>query len=249
VGALIELNDVRKRFGPAVALDGIDLRIEPLRTTVLLGESGSGKSTLLRVILGLVAPDHGTVRVDGSGIEPESVESFRRRIGFVVQGGGLFPHLTARENVTLVARYLRWPAAKIGDRVAALVALTRFPADALDRHPAQLSGGQAQRVSLMRALMLDPEILLLDEPLGALDPVTRRELQNDLKTLFAQVAKTVVFVTHDLGEAAFFADQVVLLRDGRIVQAGTLESLVRSPADPFVTEFIQASRMPPGLAL
>ncbi|HTN51892.1 MAG TPA: ATP-binding cassette domain-containing protein, partial [Anaeromyxobacter sp.] len=161
---------------------------------------------------------------------------------YVVQGGALFPHLTAEGNAALVARHLGWPRPRIAERLAALARLARLPAEALGRFPAELSGGQAQRVGLMRALFLDPEVLLLDEPLGALDPITRNELQEDLRRAFADLGKTVVIVTHDLAEAAFFAHALVLLRDGRIAQAGALEDLVGAPADGFVARFVRAQR-------
>ena len=163
-------------------------------------------------------------------------------MGYVVQDGGLFPHLTAAGNVSLMARYLGWDAARIRGRLDGLTTLTRFPGEALARYPAQLSGGQRQRVGLMRALMLDPEVLLLDEPLGSLDPLVRAELQEDLAEVFRSLGKSVVMVTHDLAEAAFFGHEIVLLRDGRIVQRGVLEDLLNTPADPFVTRFIRAQR-------
>ena len=165
-------------------------------------------------------------------------------MGYVIQEGGLFPHLTAQENVSLVARHIGWNRDRIRNRIGELCELTKFPVDALDRFPAQISGGQKQRVSLMRALMLDPDILLLDEPLGALDPLIRFELQTDLKEVFQILGKTVVMVTHDIGEAGFFEDTIILLRDGRIMQQGTLSDLVKKPADPFVTLFIKAQRSP-----
>ena len=161
-------------------------------------------------------------------------------MGYVVQEGGLFPHLTAAQNVSLMARHLGWSRARIDERESELVALTRFPRDALGRYPFELSGGQRQRVSLMRALMLDPELLLLDEPLGAIDPLVRAELQEDLARVFAQRNKSVILVTHDLAEAAFFAGRVALMRGGRVVQQGRVEDLVRAPADPFVTRFVAA---------
>ena len=153
----------------------------------------------------------------------------RRGLGYVTQDGGLFPHLTARDNVILMARYLGWDRSRIDDRLAELAELTRFPADGLDRFPAQLSGGQRQRVSLMRALMLDPKVILLDEPMGALDPMVRAELQADLRAIFRSLEKTVVMVTHDLAEAGWFGDEILLMRDGRIVQRGTLAELVDRP--------------------
>ena len=170
--------------------------------------------------------------------------TLRQRMGYVIQEGGLFPHLTAQENVSLAARHIGWKRDRIQERMAKLCELTNFPVDALDRFPAQISGGQKQRVSLMRALMLDPGILLLDEPLGALDPLIRFELQTDLKEVFQVLGKTVVMVTHDIGEAGFFGDTIILLRDGRIMQQGTLSDLVKRPVDPFVTLFIKAQRSP-----
>ena len=241
---MLDLVGVSKTYGRATALHPIDLRLPPGRTTVLLGPSGCGKSTLLRLMVGLLHPDTGTVLFDGQPLTPDNVLHVRRRVGYVIQDGGLFPHLTARGNVTLMARYLGRDRTAIDKRLAELAELTRFPADGLDRYPAQLSGGQRQRVALMRALMLDPDVLLLDEPLGALDPLIRSDLQGDLKGIFRALGKTVVLVTHDLGEAGFLGDLIVLLRDGRVVQRGTLADLVRAPAEPFVTQFINAQRSP-----
>ena len=184
------------------------------------------------------------VRFRGEDVRALEPAALRRRIGYVVQGGGLFPHLTAGQNVTLVARWLKWPEQRIARRLDELLHLARLPEVALQQYPAQLSGGQAQRVGLLRALMLDPEVLLLDEPLGALDPVTRFDLQGDLRTAFEQLRKTVVLVTHDLGEAAFFAHRIALLHEGRIAQEGTFEELARAPADPYVARFIHAQRAP-----
>ncbi len=240
--AAVSLRGVVKRYGDAVALGPVDLDAPSGRTTVLLGPSGCGKSTLLRVINGLIAPDEGAVTVLGEGVTAESAEGLRRRAGYVIQDGGLFPHLTARANVTLVARWERRAERDIAARVRELAELTRLPLGLLDRFPGELSGGQRQRVALMRALMLDPALLLLDEPLGALDPMVRAELQRDLREVFRALSKTVVLVTHDLGEASRFADAVVLLRDGRIEQQGPLESLERSPTNEFVTRFLGAQR-------
>jgi osmoprotectant transport system ATP-binding protein len=237
--AVFEVRGAAKTYGDARALAGVDLDIERGRTTVLLGPSGCGKSTLLRLLLGLIPPDAGTVRFEGAPIDLAA----RRRMGYVIQDGGLFPHLTADENVTLMARYLGWEAARRAARASELLALTHFPEDGLSRYPIELSGGQRQRVSLMRALFLDPAVLLLDEPLGALDPLIRADLQADLREIFRRLGKTVVLVTHDLGEAAFLGDWIVLLRVGAIVQAGPLAELSRQPADPFVTRFIRAQRM------
>ncbi len=248
MGASLQLRGVTKRFSGATALDAINLDIRPGRATVLLGPSGCGKSTLLRLMIGLLRADTGSVTLDGEPLSDERLNEIRHRMGYVIQGGGLFPHLTAEQNVTLVARYLRWDTRRLADRLDALVALTHFPAEALQRYPTQLSGGQTQRVSLMRALLLDPDVLLLDEPLGALDPITRYELQGELRAIFERLGKTVVLVTHDVAEAAFFGEQLVLLRQGRIVQQGSFRDFLSSPADPFVTQFIQAQRRLPGLA-
>jgi len=245
---MLELSGITKSFGSVAVLRRLDLTVEPGHTTVLIGPSGCGKSTLLRVMIGLVWPDAGRVSIGGVPVTRESALRLRRRIGYVIQEGGLFPHLTARDNVVLMARYIGrddgWGEPRIANRLAELAQLTEFPRDALDRFPAELSGGQRQRVALMRALLLDPDVILLDEPLGALDPMIRSELQADLRGIFQTLRKTVVMVTHDIGEAGFFGDTIVLLRDGSIVQQGSLEELVRSPADAFVTRFINAQRSP-----
>lgn len=238
---VLELAAVQKRFAGGDGLGPLDLAVPAGGSVALIGPSGAGKSTLLRLLLGLVRPDAGEVRFRGAPL-PADDAATRRRFGHVIQGGGLFPHLTAEGNVALVARWLRWDRARVAARLAELCALTRFPPDALARYPAALSGGQAQRVSLMRALFLDPDVLLLDEPLGALDPITRAELQGDLRAAFRAVGKTVVLVTHDLAEAAYLAERLVVLRDGQVAQDGTLAELVARPADPFVSRFVHAQR-------
>ncbi len=239
---VIELRDVSKNFEAIHALHGFDLTVEAGVTTVLIGPSGCGKSTVLRLITGLISPNRGHVYFQGTEVTPDTVLRLRRRMGYVIQEGGLFPHLTAEGNVTLLARYLEWHRERIEQRLHDLAVLTLFPLESLGRFPAQLSGGQRQRVSLMRALMLDPDVLLLDEPLGALDPLIRAELQTDLKKIFRTLKKSVILVTHDMGEAAFFGDLVVLMRDGEVVQRGGIRDLVQSPASPFVTKFINAQR-------
>jgi osmoprotectant transport system ATP-binding protein len=231
------------RYGGRTALGPVELEIARGETVAVLGPSGCGKSTLLRLLLGLIRPDEGTVSFDGAAPNREA----RLRLGTVIQDGGLFPHLTAAENATLMARQLGWSGEKIAARLEELRALTSFPTDGLARHPAMLSGGQRQRVALMRALFLDPEALLLDEPLGALDPLIRAELHTELAAIFARLGKTVVLVTHDVVEAARLAARVVLLADGRVVQDGPLRTLVDSPASPFVGRFLSAQRPPEGL--
>lgn len=238
---MLELTQVSKSFGDTVALQPTDL-VAAAGTTVLIGPSGCGKSTLLRLMLGLIQPDTGQVTIEGTVLAAQNLDALRHRIGYVIQDGGLFPHLKAGENVTLMARHLGWAADRLEIRLQDLAELTHFPVDGLDRYPAQLSGGQRQRVGLMRALMLDPDVLLLDEPLGALDPLVRSDLQVELREIFKNLRKTVVMVTHDMGEAGFFGDQIVLMRQGRIVQTGSLADLLGSPAEPYVERFISAQR-------
>jgi len=241
---MLEIEGISKRYGQAVALHPLDLSISQEQTTVLIGPSGCGKSTLLRLVIGLISPDTGVVRFGGVLLTAANILEQRQRMGYVIQEGGLFPHFTAQGNITLMAHHLGWKKARIQRRLVELVALTRFPQDALERYPVQLSGGQRQRVALMRALMLNPELLLLDEPLGALDPLSRYELQAELREIFRSLGKTVVMVTHDMGEAAYFGDHIVLLEGGKVVQQGSVGDLVERPETPFVERFIRAQRSP-----
>ncbi|HEX4707976.1 MAG TPA: ATP-binding cassette domain-containing protein [Candidatus Udaeobacter sp.] len=242
MSALVQVVDVSKRYADAVALQPTNLSVERGKTTVLIGPSGCGKSTLLRLIIGLIQPDSGSVQFDGQVISADNIEILRRRIGYVIQEGGLFPHLTARANVLLMARHIGKSQDDMETRLEELCELTRFSQNLLARYPLEVSGGQRQRVSLMRALMLSPELLLLDEPLGALDPLVRASLQKDLREIFTRLSQTVLFVTHDLAEANYFGNEIVLMNEGRIVQKGTVTDLRERPADPFVSEFINAQR-------
>ena len=239
---VFELSQLRKSHRRVVALDGIDLRIGPGRTTALIGPSGAGKSSVLRMLVGLDWPDSGEVRFDGERLQRTRLLEQRRRIGYVIQEGGLFPHLSAAANISLLARTVGWSASRIAERIEVLAAMCQLPVAALQRYPAELSGGQRQRVGLIRALMLDPQVLLLDEPLAALDPIIRHELQAQMRELFAHLRKTVVLITHDVAEAAYLADTLVLLRAGRIVQQGSARELHDAPAEPFVTRFMTAQR-------
>ncbi|EEF59701.1 ATP-binding cassette domain-containing protein [Pedosphaera parvula] len=239
---LIQLRGVGEQFGTVWALQAIDLDIERGKTTVLIGPSGCGKSTILRLIIGLLQATSGTVEFEGKPVSSANILELRRRMGYVIQDGGLFPHLTARDNVVLMARHLGRDREAVQRRLKELCALTRFPEEGLERYPVELSGGQRQRVSLMRGLMLNPDVLLLDEPLGALDPMVRFALQTELKEIFQQLKQTIVMVTHDMAEAAYFGDTIVLMKQGRIVQQGTLADLRERPADPFVSEFLNAQR-------
>jgi osmoprotectant transport system ATP-binding protein len=203
---VLTLSKVVKTFSGTTAVDGVDLSIRDGATTALIGPSGCGKSTILRMMNGLIQPDLGEIMWQGEPLTNRDIAAVRQHQGYVIQEGGLFPHLTARDNLQLLVRYLRWDVGKIDSRTRELSELARLPAELLDRYPRQLSGGQRQRVSLMRALMPDPDVLLLDEPLGALDPMIRADLQSDLQKIFADLGKTVVLVTHDLAEADHFAD-------------------------------------------
>ena len=239
----IALRNVEMRFGDVVALDSTNLQIAAGQTTVLIGPSGCGKSTILRLIIGLLMPTSGTVEFEGAPVSQNNILTLRRRMGYVIQDGGLFPHLTAAQNVTLMARHLHiLQEDEIQAKLNELCELTRFPQEGLTRYAVELSGGQRQRVSLMRALALDPDVLLLDEPLGALDPMVRASLQTELKEIFSQLGKTVILVTHDMAEAGYIADSIVLMREGQIIQQGTLDDLRERPADNFVSEFITAQR-------
>src|SRR5436309_4071967 len=242
MNALVKLIDVSKCYADATALHSTNLSIERGKTTILIGPSGCGKSTLLRLIIRLIEPDSGSIEFSGEPITSDTIGKLRRRIGYVIQEGGLFPHLTARANVLLMARHIGKSEDETQNRLVELCELTRFSVNLLSRYPVELSGGQRQRVGLMRALMLSPELLLLDEPLGALDPLVRASLQKDLKEIFARLQQTVLFVTHDLAEAAYFGDEIVLMNEGHIVQQGSLLDLRENPANDFVREFINSQR-------
>ncbi|MDB5333220.1 MAG: opuBA [Phycisphaerales bacterium] len=239
---MFALASVRKTYNGKPVLEDVSLVTPPGEITALIGPSGCGKSTVLGLMTGLLKPDSGVITFEGQPITAERLSAIRRRIGYVIQDGGLFPHLTALANVTLMARHVGWSREKIRARVEELSSLARLSPELLSRYPAELSGGERQRVSLMRALMLDADVLLLDEPLAALDPMVRAELQDDLAAIFRRLKKTVVLVTHDMNEAAYLADQIILMRAGRVVQAGTADDLFERPAEPFVSQFIRAQQ-------
>jgi osmoprotectant transport system ATP-binding protein len=247
MSATIELIGVRKRFGDTLALDLPEFVVPERTVLALIGPSGCGKSTLLRLVVGLLRPEQGRVLVGGTAMGPATRSEILPRVGYVIQDGGIFPHLTALENAALVARHRGWTRERVDVRIRELIELTRLDPALLGRYPSELSGGQKQRVALMRALMLDPDVLLMDEPLAALDPMIRSRLQRDLREIFARLRKTVLFVTHDLIEAAVVADEVALLNAGRLIQRGKPADLATSPADPFVTEFIAAQTPPEAL--
>jgi osmoprotectant transport system ATP-binding protein len=208
----------------------------------VIGTSGSGKSTLLRLLLGLEWPDQGSITIDGEGLSRDRRLALRRRIGYVIQEGGLFPHLRVLDNLALLPRHLRWPRDRIQTRARELLDLMQLPPDALARYPGELSGGQRQRVAVMRALMIDPPALLMDEPLGALDPLVRFDLQQRLRELFKVLAKTVIIVTHDLAEAAYLAPRLIMMQGGHVMQDGGVSDFIQRPANDFVRRFVAAYR-------
>ena len=240
--SLLTFSNISKAYDDHIALDDLSCSIKRGVTTVLIGPSGCGKSTILKLVTGLIPPDSGAISIDGQSIAADTIDGLRRNMGYVIQDGGLFPHLSAEQNVTLMAGYVHLSRDRIRERLHELMRLVRFPETLLQRFPDELSGGQRQRVSLMRALMLDPDLLLLDEPLAALDPMIRYELQRELKDIFHTLNKTVLLVTHDMGEAAYLGQDIIMLRSGKLVQQGCLRDLLEHPAEHFVETFIQAQR-------
>ncbi|MEO6031522.1 MAG: ABC transporter ATP-binding protein [Burkholderiaceae bacterium] len=236
---MIELRQVCKKFGATRAVDDVSLRIEPGSITALIGVSGSGKSTLLRMINRLVECDSGQILLEGLDIRSIAPEALRRRMGYVIQSTGLFPHWTVARNVATVPVLLGWPAAQVAARVDELLTLLGLdPAAYRDRYPHQLSGGQQQRVGVARALAARPAVLLMDEPFGALDPLTRETLQRELLRIQRALGSTIVLVTHDIEEALRLGQHWVLLDHGRIEQAGAPADLLARPASTFVSDFL-----------
>ena len=236
---MIELSHVSKRFDEETAVNDISLRVPKGKFCALVGTSGCGKSTTLRMINRLIEHSEGDIILDGQAIEVYDPVKLRRRIGYVIQHTGLFPHWNVARNIGLVPRLLKWSAADVQGRVEELMDLLGLPVgEFAHKYPHQLSGGQAQRVGVARALAADPDILLMDEPFGALDPITREKLQDELAKIQARLHKTVVFVTHDMDEALKLADHLVVMREGRIVQQGSPLALLQQPADSFVESLL-----------
>ena len=245
--AVVTLEHVSKRYGPAdasPAVTDLSLTIPAGEICVLVGPSGCGKTTTMKMINRLIEPTSGRITIDGEDVMALPAVELRRRIGYVIQQVGLFPHLTVAENVAVVPRLLRWPAARIRDRVEELLDLVRLdPAGYRDRYPAALSGGERQRVGVARALAADPPLMLMDEPFGAVDPILRDRLQNEFLRLQARVRKTIVFVTHDVDEAIKMADRIAILqRGGILAQYDTPDAILRAPASDFVERFVGADR-------
>lgn len=237
----VEFRDVSKFFGDGqAALRRVSFRVERGETLVLLGSSGSGKTTSLKMMNRLVLPDEGEVRIEGRNVEDWDPIELRRRAGYVIQEVGLLPHLTVEENVGLVPRLEGWELERRRTRAQELLERVGLPAtDFAAKRPSELSGGQKQRVGVARALANDPPLLLMDEPFGALDPITRRRLQEEFRKLEQSLGKTVVFVTHDVPEALRLADRIAVLDQGQLRQIGTPREIVEQPADDFVREFVR----------
>jgi osmoprotectant transport system ATP-binding protein len=238
----IELSGIEKRYGALAALAGVSLSVAPGEFTALVGGSGSGKTTLLKTINRLIAPDAGTVRVLGEDVAGAEPHLLRRRIGYVFQEVGLFPHLSVAENIAVTPKLLGWDRKRIDARVANLLGLVDLPLEVAGRAPAALSGGQRQRVGVARALAAEPKLMLMDEPFGALDPLTRDALGADYRALHERLGLTTVMVTHDMAEAVLLADRIVVLRDGAIVADGKPAELLAQTQDDGVRALLEAPR-------
>ena len=241
VAPIITFTNVSKRYGDTVVLSEIELEIPNEQTTVIVGQSGSGKTTLLRMVNGLIKPDSGRLEVFGDLVPEENIENFRRKIGYAVQGAGLFPHVSVKENIVLIARLMGWSIEDIDERFEMLMRQMELPLDLSDRIPNELSGGQQQRVGLCRALMLKPKLLLLDEPFSAVDPLTRLELYEVVEKLISNEAVSIVMVSHDLGEAKRLGDRMVVLQDGIILQNDLISNVIGNPATPYVERLVQSA--------
>ena len=241
VTPIITFTNVSKRYGDSVVLSEIVLEIPNQQTTVIVGQSGSGKTTLLRMVNGLIRPDSGRLEVFGDLVPEENIENFRRKIGYAVQGAGLFPHLSVKENIVLIARLEGWSLEDIDERFEMLMRQMELSLDLSDRIPNELSGGQQQRVGLCRALMLKPKLLLLDEPFSAVDPLTRLELYEVVEKLNTNEAVSIVMVSHDLGEAKRLGDRMVVLQNGIILQNDLIRNVIGNPATPYVERLVQSA--------
>jgi len=235
---VIELFNVSKNFAATPAVADFSLKIESGAFFVLIGPSGCGKSTVLRMINAMILPDKGQIEIHGQDIRETEPEKLRRGIGYVIQSAGLFPHWTAADNILAVPRLLKWSPSKSAARLDALVAMLGIDPALLKRYPKQLSGGQQQRIGVARALAADPDIILMDEPFAALDPVSRVALQHEISGIHARSGKTIVFVTHDMDEALRLATGMAVMNNGRLIQAGTTASILLAPADDSVRDFL-----------
>ncbi len=241
---LLTFENVSKVYaGDKKAVEHLSLDVQTGEFIVFIGPSGCGKTTTMKMINRIIEPSEGSIYVGGENILQQNAVELRRSIGYVIQQIGLFPHMTIRDNIALVTKLLKWPEDKRHARAEELLKLVDMPSDYLNRYPHELSGGQQQRIGVLRALAADPPLILMDEPFGALDPITRDTLQEEFKKLQQSLGKTIVFVTHDMDEALKLADRIVIMRDGQMVQVGTPDDIIRNPANEFVEEFIGKDRL------
>ncbi|TFJ43080.1 glycine/betaine ABC transporter ATP-binding protein [Carnobacterium divergens] len=241
---MLEFKNVSKIYkGGKKAVDDVNLNFEKGEFIAFIGTSGSGKTTTMRMINRMIEPTSGQILINGEDIAKIDPVELRRKIGYVIQQIGLMPHMTIRENIVLVPKLLKWPEDKRKEIADRLIKLVDLPNDFLERYPSELSGGQQQRIGVVRALAADQDIILMDEPFGALDPITREALQDLVKQLQQEMGRTIIFVTHDMDEALKLADRIVIMREGRVVQFDTPDNILREPADKFVEEFIGHDRL------
>ncbi|MCM3551134.1 proline/glycine betaine ABC transporter ATP-binding protein [Niallia circulans] len=246
---MLEFKNVTKRYGAGrPAVDNLNLKINKGEFVCFIGPSGCGKTTTMKMVNRLHEATEGQIIVNGKDIRKQDPVELRRSIGYVIQQIGLMPHMTVKENIVLVGTLLKWPKSKKDERAKELIKLVNLPESYLDKYPHELSGGQQQRIGVLRALAADPPLILMDEPFGALDPITRDSLQEEFKKLQKDLDKTIVFVTHDMDEALKLADRIVIMKDGKIIQTGTPNEIMRSPANAFVEDFIGKDRLIQGRA-
>ncbi len=247
---MVKLKNVRKVYNKTTVIDKLDLQIDKGKFVVLIGPSGCGKTTTLKMINRLIEPTSGSIFIDGEEITKVNPVLLRRKIGYVIQQIGLFPNMTIAQNIEVVPRLLKWPSEKRRKRTGELLELVGMnPDEYMNRYPSELSGGQQQRIGVLRALAVEPPLILMDEPFGALDPITRETLQDEVKKIQKKLNKTVVFVTHDMDEALKMADIIVIMRDGKVIQRDSPEELLANPANDFVAEFIGKHRLKPDTEL
>ena len=240
---MIQFINVSKAYKEHNVIENINLEINKGELVVLIGPSGCGKTTILKMINRLIEPSDGQIKINGTDIEAQDPIELRRNIGYVIQQTGLFIHMTVRENIEIIPRLAKMPVSEIVDRTVKLMETVGLPEEFLDRYPNHLSGGQQQRVGVARAFAMNPEIILMDEPFSALDPLTRSQLQDELVSLQSKLHKTIVFVTHDMDEAVKIADRICILQGGRILQYDTPENILKNPAHGFVSEFVGSKRI------
>lgn len=240
---MIQFINVSKAYKEHNVIENINLEINKGELVVLIGPSGCGKTTILKMINRLIEPSDGQIKINGTDIEAQDPIELRRNIGYVIQQTGLFIHMTVRENIEIIPRLAKMPVSEIVDRTVKLMETVGLPEEFLDRYPNHLSGGQQQRVGVARAFAMNPDIILMDEPFSALDPLTRSQLQDELVSLQSKLHKTIVFVTHDMDEAVKIADRICILQDGRILQYDTPENILKNPAHGFVSEFVGSKRI------